>query len=232
MRNINKVIRCASVDEISWKACINGYLAIYRNTPHSTTNCTPNNMMKLSDDSGLYSINKLGSSKDTINKAKMKLYTDKKRQAKAHSFKVGDIVVHKWNRSSKYQTIFDPDCYKISEINHSMITAKRSDHKVTRNCSFFQAAKLLEKKTKNVIEVPMVKQFPLHKINNFIEPSAPPYRPESPVSWSEQPDAIQEVHGDWQAVHDLAIELAICLNIKKSKDLSWYHKFRLRATSG
>lgn len=48
MRNINKVIRCASAANLSWKACINDYLLIYRNTPHSMTGCTPNSLNEIS----------------------------------------------------------------------------------------------------------------------------------------------------------------------------------------
>jgi len=141
MRNINKVIRCASVANLSWKACVNDYLLNYRNTPHSMTGCTPNSLMNLSDDSGLYSINKQKQNVDAFSKMKMKEYTDAKRHATPHSFVIGDTVVLKWSRSSKYQTLFDPDCYTVSAIDHSMITATRHNHQVTRNSSFFQTAK-------------------------------------------------------------------------------------------
>jgi hypothetical protein len=133
MKNINKVIRCASVAKLSWKACVNDYLLNYRNTPHSMTGCTPNGLIKLPNDSGLYSVNEQRQNVDARNKQKMKAYTDAKRNATPHSFVVGDTVVLKWSRSNKYQTLFDPDCYTISAIDNSMITAKRHNHQVTRN---------------------------------------------------------------------------------------------------
>ena len=187
MRNINKVIRCATVEGLPWKSCINDYLANYRNVPHSMTGCTPNHLMKLPDDSGLYSINKKKPNKDKVSKTKMKVYTDKKRRARSHSFKLGDIVVHKWSRSNKYQAIFDPDCYEIIKIDHSMITASRQDHQVTRNCFFFQAACLLGVKSNDVKEAPKVKQF---LVQRRVEPTL--YRPESPISILEPQPLIQE----------------------------------------
>jgi len=74
MRNINKVIRCALVEELPWKACINDYLANYRNTPHSMTKCTPSSMMGLLDQSGLDSFTKSQrpDNHDSRSKAEMK----------------------------------------------------------------------------------------------------------------------------------------------------------------
>ncbi len=169
MKNINKVIRCALVENLPWKSCINDYLANYRNTPHSMTKCTPSSMMGLLDESGLDSVCKPQKSvnQDSKSKSAMKEYTDKRRNAKAHLFKIGDVVVHKWSRSNKYQAIFDPDCYTITDIDQSMITASRSDHSVTRNSFFFQSARLLGSKPKviPVIDRPAVfcKQFVIQR---------------------------------------------------------------------
>jgi len=141
MRNINKIVRCALVEDLKWTSCVNDYLLNYRNVPHSGTGLSPNEMMGFADNSELDSLpHQVQQHSDTQYKARMKQYTDKKRNAKLHSFKLNDVVVHKWSRSNKYQALFDPDEYIISAINGTMITAYRSNHQVTRNASFFQSA--------------------------------------------------------------------------------------------
>ena len=110
------------------------------------TGVTPNELMGLEDNSSMDSFPTIiKPNHDSKSKTAMKEYTDKKRRAKLHDFQIGDLVVHKWSRSNKYQCLFDPDAYNITAINHSMITATRDNHQVTRNASFFQLASFLAK---------------------------------------------------------------------------------------
>jgi hypothetical protein len=130
-------------------------------------------MMGLLDQSGLDSFAKSQrpDNHDSKSKSEMKEYADKKRNAKAHSFEIGDIVVHKWSRSNKYQSIFDPDCYTITKIDKSMITASRPNHSVTRNSFFFQSASLLGYKPvkRPEIERPAVNQFIIQRQPTEVE---------------------------------------------------------------
>ncbi|CAF1071977.1 unnamed protein product, partial [Brachionus calyciflorus] len=63
---------------------------------------------------------------DAKAKAKMKTFNDRNLRAQVSQFTVGDKVLLKWKRSSKSDTYFDIDPFKIIEINGSMITVERN----------------------------------------------------------------------------------------------------------
>lgn len=50
---------------------------------------------------------------DAEAEAKMKSFNDRKLKAKASQFKLGDLVLLKWKRSCKEDTLFDPSPFKI-----------------------------------------------------------------------------------------------------------------------
>ena len=63
-------------------------------------------------------------SNDAKSKAKAKTYTDKKKRAKLHDWKVGDIVYAKLRRTSKFMTYFSEKELKITDIKFSMISVR------------------------------------------------------------------------------------------------------------
>ncbi|CAF1125606.1 unnamed protein product [Brachionus calyciflorus] len=75
---------------------------------------------------------------DTVSKSKMKAYNDKKLKAKTSSLKSGDVVLLKWNRSRKSDSLFDPNPLKVVKVNGSMITVERNGSLLVRNSSFMK----------------------------------------------------------------------------------------------
>ncbi len=55
------------------------------------------------------------------------------------SFKIGDWLMHKWDRTRKHQPFFEPNPYVKSEINGNMITVTRNDRSTTRNSRFLKS---------------------------------------------------------------------------------------------
>ena len=96
MKSINKIIRCANIEQVPWKTILNKWLNRYRATPHSSTNLTPNELMNLKDDIDMPSV-KLIKSKSTIDreakqadsksKQLMKKYADSHVHSKSYSLR-------------------------------------------------------------------------------------------------------------------------------------------------
>ena len=68
----------------------------------------------------------------------MKGYADSKLKVKQLNLKVDDLVLVKQNRLNKTYSIFDPDPYIVDSIKGNMIIARRGDHLICRNVSFFK----------------------------------------------------------------------------------------------
>ena len=77
----------------------------------------------------------------------MKQYADEKNHAKDHSFQVGDTVLVRQKKQNKLTSAFSPIHYVITQVKGSMITAKRDNHYITRNCSFFKHIQITKNKT-------------------------------------------------------------------------------------
>jgi hypothetical protein len=152
MKNINRVIRCSLVAKKPYKRALDIYLNNYRATPHSSTKFSPNEMMGLPNKLKMPSLKRIkdipqltAMANDMKAKATQKMYGDKHLHAKQVTFNVNEKVLVKYNdsikpriKSSKYKSLYDPDHYVISDIKGTMITAKRPQHTITRNCYFFR----------------------------------------------------------------------------------------------
>ena len=137
MACINKSVRCAKVTGEPWRAVLDKFVKNYRATTHPSTGYTPNELMGFSDEIDLPTINfeidqdmyKKVKLNDNKAKLKMKTYADAAQHTKQITFKEGDKVLYKWPRNNKFQSLFDPKPYIVSnESIGSMIIAKRSDH--------------------------------------------------------------------------------------------------------
>ena len=147
MRTIGKIIKAANAERKSWKQEIYTFLRNYRATPHATTNKSPAEILfgrkmrtKLPSIQIKPDDNKTRKT-DTEKKAKMKKFADQTRKAKKSNFKVGDSVLVKQETRDKLSTPFDPKPYEVINKKGSMITARREDHQITRNSSFFKTVK-------------------------------------------------------------------------------------------
>jgi len=151
MRNLNRVIRCALVENKNWKNEMVKYINNYRATPHTMTKISPNEAMNLVDDVKFPTVNRpqrpnieqIIKQNNIIAKQRMKHYGDKHLNVKKTAFKENDLVLVKFDKDNKktvgkYNPIFDPKPYKIKKIKGSLIEAERSDHSIARNSQFFR----------------------------------------------------------------------------------------------
>ncbi len=83
-------------------------------------------------------VNKQINEADAETKLKSKNYADKRRDAKQLNFTVGDQVLVRQRKRNKLTSRFIPKPYEITDIKGTMITARRKDHQITRNCSHFK----------------------------------------------------------------------------------------------
>jgi hypothetical protein len=164
MKNINKVIRCSAVDGINWRVNLSNYLINYRATPHSTTGFSPNVVMGLLNEIKVPFLKNTISEKemykqlainDTLKKKEIKHYADIHMHVKPSTLQVGDEVIVKWDANKykrKHQPLFDHNPYIIAEKKGSMVSAKRPDHFITRNSSYFKKVNL-KKSMKSVTRI-------------------------------------------------------------------------------
>ena len=81
---------------------------------------------------------KLVQRNDKESKAKAKVYYDKRQHTKPSDIREGDLVLVKQERKNKHTNKFDPKPYRVIEIRGTKVIVERSDHKITRNISFFK----------------------------------------------------------------------------------------------
>ena len=83
-------------------------------------------------------INRTIDKADDDAKVKRKAYADNRRVAKEPGFKIGDQVLVRQRKINKLTPRFKPKPYRITAIKGTMITARRPNHVITRNCSYFK----------------------------------------------------------------------------------------------
>ena len=144
MRNINKLIKTAKIDNANWMTELHNFLRNYRNTPHSTTGETPASVLfnysprsKLPDfvhpvdDSTLRA-------RDETRKFSMKAYADHKRHTRHRDITVGDRVIVKQptHHRSKTKSLYDPHFLTVIARHGDTVTARYEDGKtIKRNIS-------------------------------------------------------------------------------------------------
>ncbi len=115
MKNLGKVIRGAITERREWKGELNKFLRNYRSVPHSTTGIASSVLMfNRNKTSRLPDVGNAGTEfelkdakqRDEQLKWKSKVYTDKRRRAKAVELKVGDEVLARQKRTNKWVTRF------------------------------------------------------------------------------------------------------------------------------
>jgi transposase InsO family protein len=164
MKTLGKVIRSASVETNPWKQLLYRFLRNYRATPHSSTNCTPAQLLfnrelhiKLPDSRNVQVNDQDGKARkrDAHQKNKMKCYADEKRHAKTRTIMPGAMVLVRQEKKNKLSTPFSTKPYKVIQVKGSMITVERNGHRITRNSSFFKPTQIpspMENETPEEIE--------------------------------------------------------------------------------
>ena len=148
MKPLTKCLQTAAIENKDWKQELQKFLFIYRATPHCTTKIPPatalfgrNIRTKLPQQEvsvNMRLVNKQINEADAETKLKSKNYADKRRGAKQLNFTVGDQVLVRQRKRNKLTSRFIPKPYEITDIKGTMITARRKDHQITRNCSHFK----------------------------------------------------------------------------------------------
>jgi hypothetical protein len=162
MPAINKAIRVSTVEGSNWRTTLKTYVQRYNETPHPSTGIAPNVAMSKNFAKDSACMKKMDA-KDQNMKMRAKRYTDANLKAKEIAFNQGDVVLLKWDRPNKHMPLFDYNPYKVIEVKGTMVTAKRSNHQITRNSKFF-------KKINNNFFIDDIKEPKARKIS-FIIPN-------------------------------------------------------------
>jgi len=151
MKPLTKALRAAYTEKKNWKKEIYTFLLNYRATPHTTTGFPPSELLfnrKIRTKLPQVAIvtdnlkDNMVRQTDERAKSKMKFYADKSRQAKRSNIQIGDMVLLRQKKSSKFMTKFDPHPFKVIRMKGTMITATRNEKYVTRNASLFKPVKV------------------------------------------------------------------------------------------
>ncbi len=143
MKPLTKCLQTAVIEHKDWKIELQRFLLNYRATPHCTTKVPlatslfgRNIRTKLPEKPSkvnMEEIDKKINEADASAKAKQKAYADHRRGATSPIFKVGNQ-----RKRNKLTSRFDCRPYQIIAIKGTMITARRKDHHITRNCLHFK----------------------------------------------------------------------------------------------
>ncbi|XP_064468936.1 uncharacterized protein K02A2.6-like [Ornithodoros turicata] len=159
IQTLMKAIKTCHVEEQNWMQKMHDFLLCYRASAHTTTKLSPYELLF-----GRKMLTTLPSSvhrettdtrdaflsNDTRAKEISKERADEKRHTKKHTLQKGDVVLVKQKKISKLTSTFDPVPYIVVEVIGSQISAKRNNHIITRNASFFKKLGAEYKHTPNV----------------------------------------------------------------------------------
>ncbi|XP_055307067.1 uncharacterized protein K02A2.6-like [Sitodiplosis mosellana] len=129
-RSLLKRLKISQDAKRDWREDLQDFLLMYRSTPHSTTGKTPSEMLfnrnirdKLpSMNQGMDFGDEETRDRDSVNKAKTKVYADLKRHARPSQIEVGDFVVTKRQiKTNKLATDFDPTVFKVIKRDGSEV---------------------------------------------------------------------------------------------------------------
>ena len=230
MKDLNKVVRCAQINDNPIEEAIRTYLKQYHATPNSMTRLTPNEMMGFKDETEFPTmklgrtateIDEVAAKNDSQAKESMIKHANADKHTKAPQFKVNDTVMVKLDRTNKFQPIYDPSLispYIISDINGTMITARRTNppHEITRNCAFFRRVNF-SKKSKEMpkSEEPVLIRLPQMITNDpwtIAQTTPPPTPAEGPHQFEFNEANQNEINNPIPAALALPIPVAVAVN--------------------
>ena len=149
MKNITKVLQTASIEAKDWHSELHKFLGVYRTTPHASTGIAPNQLMftydprtsklpQFPDVRINHDLHERLRENDERAKLKMKQYNDRNRNVHPIYINEGDLVLVRQRKMNKLTPYFSPNPYKVVSRKGTMITATRSDHRITRDVSHFK----------------------------------------------------------------------------------------------
>ena len=135
-RSLLKVMRIAQAEKKDWRRELLKFLMAYRSTPHNTTGESPAKLLygreirtklpSLRSSSSRMAADEDARDKDSVAKQKGKDYADNRRNAQESGLPRGDQVLLKLNRSSKLDTPFHPEPYRVVDKRGSEVTIQSS----------------------------------------------------------------------------------------------------------
>ena len=145
MKTFGKVLRTTS----NWKQPMYQFLRNYRATLHCTTGVASATALfgrpiriKLPCHDAVPCESNLRPAlmreHDAHQKLKMKTLAESRRPIKDSDIQVGDTVLVKQPKTGKFSTPYHPVPLKVTNKNHSMLTAEGGDRSVTRNSPHFK----------------------------------------------------------------------------------------------
>lgn len=138
-----KSLICSQIDKNQFDSQLQQFLLNYRSTPHSTTKKSPFELVFMREINGFppscdKNQERDSSTKDKEQRLKHKAHADSKRKTRPNNFQIGDRVLCKIPKANTLTPRYDPEPYTVCEIKGTQIKARREDHIVVRNASFFK----------------------------------------------------------------------------------------------
>ena len=144
MRNMNKVVCNSFFSRADYREELNSFLRSYRSTPHSSKEAAPTSLLfRTEKHSRFPRLNVKGTSPELVEacandqraKSKMKQYSDKTRNAKAHELKSALLARDEKIRSKKSNRFLEQP-WTVEGIKGSMISiVEANGRKLTRDAS-------------------------------------------------------------------------------------------------
>ena len=147
MRTLNKYVRAVTAECKDWRMELPDFLRQYKATPHGATNISPFEALTgRKMNIGIPAVPNFPAKpfhprlahNDAVSKMKMKNYADQRRHTRDSGIGTGDHVLVKQRKRNKLTPLYDPHPYTVVEKRDSLIVARRGNHFVTRNSSFFK----------------------------------------------------------------------------------------------
>ena len=147
MKPLTKAVRSAHVEGRNWNKEMYIFLLNYRATTHATTGFSPSQLLfnrhisvKLPQfkSSVISEKDAAVREKDDMAKKMMKVYADTKRRAQPSQIKVGDVVLLRQKKTSKFSTKFDPSPFHVVKMKGTMVTVTRNGKYLARYVSLLK----------------------------------------------------------------------------------------------
>ena len=147
MKNLGKVLRTTQTTGRKREDVLQEFLRAYRATPHSTTKVPPALLMMgqcrtstlpSSTPASLDAAHILAKANDKKAKLQMEAEYNRRVQARLPNFHKGELVLIKQDKTDKSTPRWNTSPYRITDVKGSMLTVENSQHKTTRNSSFFK----------------------------------------------------------------------------------------------
>ena len=139
-RSMKEAVMAGNVDGVPLKEAAQEFIKSYRASPHSATSVSPYSAMHGGRDMKVqFPI--VAQSSTMVDRNQHEVYKEnmvRNRRGVPHTLHIGDIVIVRQHKLNKLTPPFNPDPFRIVEINGSMVTASNGKSMITRDASHFR----------------------------------------------------------------------------------------------